>query len=329
MNIALISKGGAKSLPSFKFILLLLMFVFFQSCAIVGCRDESSRFIEPNQPVKDLNPVVSKICKKVYVSKLYNGLNFEIYASSDLPLDCPKIQEVYDTILKNIARDFGRSTARGIRLVVLPVEEEPKNYIYKPRCKEYTDFFMIKITASSNVTNTILEELSLWQPHELWHQVSESSRVFCCRGNCYGGGWFEEGLAEYTSYLYPISKDHLRCPEEKAIAAFADPEIRAYALYKYCAGCDFREKMKEMDKQVQDLTPFWNEVDKGYDAALGAFIFLEKKVGREKLSKTIKAVMYKPRCQDEQFYQDLASHLGFDIRKVTKQEIEKTFEERN
>ncbi len=33
--------------------------------------------------------------------------------------------------------------------------------------------------------------------------------------------------------------------------------------------------------------------------------------------------------QDEAFYQDLASKVGFDIRKVTKQEIEKTFEERN
>ncbi len=76
-----------------------------------------------------------------------------------------------------------------------------------------------------------------------------------------------------------------------------------------------------------EIKAFWKPIDDGFDASLGAFIFLEKKIGKDKLFQIVHELQGKHEYQDEAFYQDLASKDGFDIRKVTQKEIEKTFAE--
>ena len=58
-----------------------------------------------------------------------------------------------------------------------------------------------------------------------------------------------------------------------------------------------------------------------YTTALGAFLFLERIEGREKLQGIIRRLVARHKFQGPSFYRDLKKEIGFDIRKVTTSQI--------
>jgi hypothetical protein len=283
------------------------------------------RYMEPGKPVLDVNKVVAARCANVFERPLLNGRSLQILAPRDLKIDGPRILATYERMIAAVQDLSGRMLPKeDFRLIVLPLESDPAtiNYRYVPPGDRFTELALLKKDAPGDVTERILCDLAGSEPHGLWYELGRATMAR--PGRFTGAGWFEEGLECYVSYLTPIAicKPKGHTGARGAALAFADAKTRAGLWTTFCPGC---EKSKIPDKRTNlnkdEIAAFWKPIDQGYDASLGAFLFLERKLGREMLREVIRSIYGVHHYQDEAFYKDLARLCGFDVRSLTTEEV--------
>jgi len=277
----------------------------------------------PKEPTVDLGKIISDRCEIIFRTRLQCGRKLSIVAPGELQIDKQRIRDTYNRMLKSLATVTSENMNQNIQLVILPSKEQPDNYIYKPPRSLFTDLVFLP-DGPGNTTERVLCALSASEPHELFHKVSRSTMVQ--PGKVTGAGWFNEGIADYMAYLYPVSD----CPSQMdpvlALNDFADHNIRS-KLWGFCPGCEIA-KMGEKKLTKDPSKEFWKHIDKGYSAALGAFLYLEIRLGRKKTLSVIRQMLGRHLYQDDNFYRDLKHFIGFDLRNVSTTRIENDIKER-
>lgn len=294
-------------------LLLALPIVLCSSCYSYQRMGYTSN---PKEPTVDLGKIISDHCEIIYRTRLQCGRKLSIVAPGDLQIDKQKIRDTYNRMLKNLATVSSEKMNKNIQLVIVPSQEEPDNYIYKPPHRLFTDLVCLP-DGPGNTTERVLCDLSTKEPHELFHEVSRSTMVKPGKLTC--AGWFNEGMADYIAYLYPVSD----CPPEikpvLALKDFADYNIRG-KLWGFCPGCEFHEVAEKLTKD--EIKEFWRSIDQGYATAFGAFLYIEIKIGRKETLSVMRQMLGRHAYQDENFYRDLKHFIGFDIRNVSTARIE-------
>ncbi len=290
--------------------------------------------MEPGKQQLDLNSEIQKRCVEIFRGNFGKEYHLSIIASTEIKMSSDEIVKAYENILATVEKLAQRKfPKKNFQLIVIYFDKRPKNYIYNVRNINSQESTLVILEGNSNLdrTNEIICELEAFGPHEFFHTSVRWLYPGVKSGKLCGAGWFEEGLACYCNYLSDFYFS--QCKEKRtqsdgniAMVAFTNNEIRQDLWKNFSPGNESwlnRNKFKKMTEE--EIKAFWKPLDDGLDASLGAFIFLERRIGKDKLFEIVHNLQGKHEYQDEKFYQDLASYVGFDIRKVTQQEIEEVF----
>ena len=310
------------------FAVLVLVLLFF-SCGEL-CIGGTKCYMEPGEEIVNLNKEASLRCSEMFTGHLTENSKLTILSSVDISFNQERIIAGYKKVIASVEKLLGKDIpTRQFKLVLISFKKIPHNYKYidSSNIEEKTTVVLLDENSKMAATDEILCSVSSLA-HELVHRIGHFPSVK--RNFSLAGGWFEEGVACYSEYLAGIGCKGGHADERESVTAFLDEKTRNYIFKSFAPGITVMKMNKEERRKYKILSKekiesIWQKVDKGYDASLGAFIFLERKIGREKLWEIIRALDEKHRYQDENFYQDLASKVGFDIRKVTQQEIEEVF----
>lgn len=286
--------------------------------------------MEPDLPVLDMNKEIKNRCSLTFTGDIGRGCNLSIMSSREIMYDPVKIKDACEKILLTAESLSNRqSPQKRFQLVLIEFSKRPKNYLYNPAASKTTHSMLVILEGAKagDRTDEIICGMLDFEPHELFHFIVFGIYPGVNSGNLNGGGWFEEGLANYCGYLAAL--DFGQCTGKdgqleagKALEYFSDDGIREIMWKDFSPGNELwknRDRMKEMTQE--EIKAFWKPIDQGNYASFGAFIYMEKKIGKERLFKIIWNMQGKHEYQDEQFYKDLATQVGFDIRKVGKEEI--------
>lgn len=283
-------------------------------------------------------------CKAVYKAKMANEGELTVLASPGFHLDGPAILKDCNRILGVIDALSPRKFEKGLRLYYAHFEPNTGLYSWRLPVIDSVGFvFVIDDEPKKEKFPTFGSEQDKgWQEtsgecalaaemaHELTHVVVP---VFYLTptGAVHGEtttGWFAEGLAEYACYL--VWNDAPPCPWTRidadfALRAFLNPSRRKH-LWHWQSGVDG-------DWRPPKGTPpseIWPGPDNpcretflstDYTTAFGAFLYLEARLGRERLQAICRQLTSDHTWQSGAFYKDLEKAVGFDIRELSDKEI--------
>jgi hypothetical protein len=290
--------------------------------------------MKPGDKVVDINKEVKERCTETFSGNFGKGYHLSIVSPKDIHYEQKKILDAYEKILSTVEGLSQKNyPKKKFQLVVINFEKKPKNFNYTaPNVKDTETTLVMLEGNEESWTDKIICQLETFAPHEYFHTAVFGLYPGVKEGHFAGAGWFEEGLACYCTYLcdfnFPMcSKKETHSDENKAKEMFLKEEIRNKLWGDFSPGnISWKNRNKFKNMSEEEIKAFWKPIDDGYDASLGAFIYLEKRIGREKLFQIVRNLQGKHDYQDESFYKDLESLLGFDIRKVTTDEIRKVFE---
>ncbi len=277
---------------------------------------------KPNEPLINLNEIFANELRPVKSAGLSNGKTLTIYAPPGFVIDERRIAGEYERFMAEINRVGAKPFSRDIRLLIFLFDVVPHHIQFsRPTIVNGAPVQWDYVMLDRNVADPereVICRLSRTEPHEMAHSViSVAYRS--------GRGWYEEGQAEYLKLVATPAGCEDGRAREAALAAFADG-ARRRELWKFCPGCYARKLMRAglQKNPAKRATLFkrWETISQGYVAASGAFFFLERKLGREKLLALLQAVNRAHRKQNRDFYRDLGRRLGFDLRELTDAQVQ-------
>jgi len=275
------------------------------------------RYSDPQQTVVDMNKEVAETEYNTLRILLKDKTQFTLDVPKDIFVDVKDVVKIYEVFIQTIEQITGVDWKADIHLIVISQKKYPKNYKYtSPRFHGFVDCVVL-----SPDSRPMIEKLCDHTAHEMLHFVIPSH--IDVKKNY--SGWFEEGLANYVSLRCAENLKIAGVIEEKndALKAFGDDEIRTKLWQWY----GYYEKDMTMPVQsAKTIAGFWEPIDKGYRAALGAFLYYENVLGREKLERVIKTILSQQhKTQNEHFYHQLEVLTGIEIREVKSEEMRQLF----
>ncbi len=199
-----------------------------------------------------------------------------------------------DDVLSHVKKETGIKFALNPQVYLLRVQEYPQNLNVQFKVEE-PNIFPIPIFAEigHDDPNLILKDNHFF-PNMLVHEMSESSLYYPDGQGVVKGDkvfhtfilkvdlnsytrWFRDGFANYAGY---VSMDYIRSNPDKNINQIYETAYRHETPFS---------SLRDVGKELFNWSQISNPREKGdyYSAALGLFLLLEDKFGREAIRDVI------------------------------------------
>ena len=278
---------------------------------------------KPPEKTASVSEYIRDRCKVVFKAKLKNKIDLEIMAPENIQFDGPAIAAAYDKVIGTIdqfSRDAYtpnniRTRANSFRIPVMRPVLMMSYYMTKEvSLRAYTrdegdnmafvhyDLIFLETDRLSDPMPKILCHIATMGAKSMWHEMGT---VKVKSGRFQTSGWFDIGLGDYISLQVAQPPCVIEGRAQECLALFRQEEERK-KLWDYCPGCVEEKAFLSGAKQPQLL--------EGQKVSLGAFLYLEKALGKEKLQALVKDLNNRGYWQDDSLYKKIKEALGTDIR---------------
>ena len=265
----------------------------------------------------DLRTVVKKVNIPLYHRRFSDGHYLSISGPPSYRSQSRDCFATYELIRSRIREVTGRSCAFDVRLTIIALPEIPPNYVYTSGSFSGYQDCIVDVAQRTPLSKRLCTEGA----HEMTHRAVRIVDKIVPEGNS-----LSEGLAMYMELkcletLYP---ERFAERQRDYARAFLKLHVRA-ALWHWYNPAPYESK-KFPGNSKEAVEAYWKPIDESYAASGGIYLYYERALVRERFLEMVHhlcATTHK--AQDEAFYEDLRRFAGFDIRKVTEQEIRKAF----
>lgn len=286
------------------------------------------------EPTTNVSEYMHKKCKLAYKAPLSEKIDLEILSPPYVHFDGEPVRKAYLSVIAAIGQYHSleyaphklvawieRHRKATVRLVLLAApESEPKLVLkfYIPDelfnvADVHFDLDRVNWDSLQDCTSWLVCKVLCDSSRSMWLEMA-SVHIGIKGAPLSQPGWYEMGMAELISLHCGSPSCYDTARASQCYSLFQDPKLRKN-LWDFCPGCTHPKEEVKGDELKAAI-----ELKK---CALGAILYMERVLGEDKFKTMTKEISRSEYWQDDRFYSRLSSLAGFDIRKVSQDDIDK------